>query len=78
MKEWQARHTKVEEELNALKPPPGIPGFGENKANTTVDNELLDDATHFGSPEKPRPMTEEEKVMAIKKVQDYAATSEAI
>ncbi|KAL9480268.1 hypothetical protein ACSS6W_005054 [Trichoderma asperelloides] len=28
-KEWQARYDKVEEELNALKPPPGMPGLGD-------------------------------------------------
>ncbi|PHH92504.1 hypothetical protein CDD83_7141 [Cordyceps sp. RAO-2017] len=77
-KEWQARHDKVEEELNALKPPPGMPGFDGAQANTTVDNELLDDATEVGSPEKPRPMTDEEKLAAIKKAQEEAATSEAI
>ncbi|KAM4055817.1 non-SMC mitotic condensation complex subunit 1, N-term domain-containing protein [Hirsutella rhossiliensis] len=77
-KEWQARHDKVEEELNALKPPPGMPGFGEDKANMTVDNELLDDATQVGSPEKPKPMTDDEKMAAIKKAQEESATSEAI
>ncbi|KAF7562950.1 hypothetical protein G7046_g1193 [Stylonectria norvegica] len=77
-KEWQARLDKVEEELNALKPPPGLPGFGDDKANTTVDNELLDEATQLGSPEKPRPMSEEDKVVAIRRAQEEAATSEAI
>ncbi|KFA60683.1 hypothetical protein S40285_05055 [Stachybotrys chlorohalonatus IBT 40285] len=77
-KEWQARRDKVDEELNALKPPPGMPGFGDDKANTTVDNELLDEATQIGSPEKPKPMTNEEKMEAIKKAQEEAATSEAI
>lgn len=77
-KEWQARLDKVDEELNALKPPPGMPGFGGEQANTTVDNTLLDDATQIASPEKPRVMTEEEKVEAIRKAQEQAATSEAI
>ncbi|KAI5460339.1 non-SMC mitotic condensation complex subunit 1 [Mariannaea sp. PMI_226] len=77
-KEWQSRLDKVDEELNALKPPPGLPGFGGENANTTVDNELLDDATQIASPEKPRPMTEEQKMEAIKKAQEEAATSEAI
>ncbi|KHN97462.1 condensin complex component cnd1 [Metarhizium album ARSEF 1941] len=77
-KEWQARHDKVEEELNALKPPPGMPGFGEDNDNTTADNELLDEATQVDSPQKPKTMTEEEKVAAIKKAQEEAATSEAI
>ncbi|KAJ4246238.1 condensin complex non-SMC subunit Cnd1 [Fusarium torreyae] len=77
-KEWQARLDKVQEELDALKPPPGVPGFGGEQANTTVDNELLDEATQLGSPQKPQQMTEEEKVAAIKKAQEEAATSEAI
>lgn len=77
-KEWQARLDKVDEELNALKPPPGMPGFGGDQANTTVDNELLDEATQIASPEKPKPMTEEDKVAAIRRAQEEAATSEAI
>lgn len=77
-KEWQSRLDKVDEELNALKPPPGMPGFGGDQANTTVDTELLDEATQIASPEKPRPMTEEQKAEAIRKAQEEAATSEAI
>ncbi|KAH7122942.1 armadillo-type protein [Dactylonectria macrodidyma] len=77
-KEWQSRLDKVEEELNALKPPPGMPGFGGENANTTVDNTLLDDATQIGSPMKPKQMTEEDKLEAIKQAQEQAATSEAI
>ncbi|CAH0026072.1 unnamed protein product [Clonostachys rhizophaga] len=77
-KEWQARYDKVQEELDALKPPPGIPGFGEENGNTTVDLTLLDDATQLASPGKPQPMTEEEKLEAIKKAREEAATSEAI
>ncbi|RKL21762.1 Condensin complex subunit 1 [Fusarium oxysporum] len=77
-KEWQARLDMVQEELDSLKPPPGVPGFGGDQANTTVDNELLDEATQLGSPQKPTQMTEEEKAAAIKKAQEEAATSEAI
>ncbi|VUC24391.1 unnamed protein product [Clonostachys rosea] len=77
-KEWQARYDKVQEEIDALKPPPGIPGFGEENGNTTVDPALLDDATQLASPEKPQPMTEEEKLEAINKAREEAATSEAI
>lgn len=77
-KEWQSRHDKVEEELNALKPPPGMPGFENDKANTTVDNTLLDEATQIGSPEKPKAMTEEDKIAAVRKAQEEAATGEAI
>ena len=76
-KDWQGRYDKVEEELNALKPPPGVPGFGgENQ--TAVDGELLDEATQIESPQKPKEMSEEEKAAAIKKAQEEAATSEAI
>ncbi|KAF7545944.1 hypothetical protein G7Z17_g8775 [Cylindrodendrum hubeiense] len=77
-KEWQSRLDKVEEELNALKPPPGVPSFGGENGNTTVDNTLLDDATQVGSPMKPKPMTEEDKIEAIRQAQEQAATSEAI
>ncbi|EHK40184.1 hypothetical protein TRIATDRAFT_80500 [Trichoderma atroviride IMI 206040] len=76
-KEWQARYDKVEEELNALKPPPGMPGFG-NAADTTVDNSLLDEATQLGSPEKPQQMTDQERFEAVQKAREEAATSEAI
>ncbi|KAK6206664.1 hypothetical protein QIS74_13152 [Colletotrichum tabaci] len=75
-KDWQARLDKVDEELNALKPPDGAPGLGEG-ANTTVDNELLDEATQIEqSPQKP--MTDEQKFEAVRKAREEAATSEAI
>ena len=77
-KEWQERHDKVEEELQALKPPPGMPGFGDEDATTTVDNQLLDEATQVESPQKPKEMSDEEKIAAIKKAQEEAATGEAI
>ncbi|GAB0134467.1 hypothetical protein EsDP_00002838 [Epichloe bromicola] len=77
-KEWQDRHDKAEEELNALKPPPGMPGFGGENGNTTVDNDLLDEATQINSPQKAKPMTDEERIAAVKKAQEEAATSEAI
>lgn len=78
-KDWQERLEKVESELSALKPPAGAPGLGEDRANATVDNELLDDATQIESPKKqPSEMTEEEKLAAIRKAQEDAATSEAI
>ncbi|KPA40752.1 condensin complex subunit 1 [Fusarium langsethiae] len=77
-KKWQARLDKVQEELDALRPPPGVPGFGSDQANTTVDNELLDEATQLGSPQKPTQMTEEDKAAALQKAQEEAATGEAI
>jgi condensin complex subunit 1 len=79
MKDWQARLEKVEAELDSLKPPAGAPGLGEDKANATVDNDLLDEATQLESPRKqPTQMTDEEKLEAIRKAQEEAATSEAI
>ncbi|KAL7945026.1 condensin complex component cnd1 [Trichoderma barbatum] len=69
-KEWQARWDKVEEELNALKPPPGMPGL--------VDQSLLDEATQIESPEKPKEMSDQERFEAVQKAQQEAATSEAI
>ncbi len=78
-KDWQERLEKVESELNALKPPVDAPGLDGDKANTTVDPALLDDATQLESPRKqPAEMTDEEKVAAIRKAQEEAATSEAI
>lgn len=74
-KEWQARLDKVDEELNALKPPEGAPGLGEG--HTIADNGLLDEATQM--PESPqKQMTEDEKAAIILKAQEDAATSEAI
>ena len=83
-KDWQERLDKVDSELNSLKPPVDAPGLDGDKANTTVDPALLDDATQIDvtqveSPRKqPAEMTDEEKVAAIRKAQEEAATSEAI
>ncbi|PMD42644.1 hypothetical protein L207DRAFT_457118 [Hyaloscypha variabilis F] len=77
-KEWNARLDAVDAELNALKPPAGTPGLVEGKADQTIDPGLVDDATviESGSPEKP--MTDEQKIAAVRKAQEDAATSEAI
>ncbi|KAK4235553.1 condensin complex subunit 1 [Achaetomium macrosporum] len=78
-KDWQERLEKVDAELNALKPPVDAPGLDGDKGNTTVDQELLDDATQIESPKKqPAEMTDEEKIAAVRKAQEEAATSEAI
>jgi condensin complex subunit 1 len=76
-KEWNARLDAVDAELNALKPPAGTPGLANTKADETVAG-LVDDATviESGSPEKP--MTDEQKIAAVRKAQEDAATSEAI
>ena len=73
-KEWNARLDTVDEELNALKPPAGTPGLAETK----VDAELLDDATQVASETPQKPMTGEQKIAAVRKAQEDAATSEAV
>lgn len=80
-KEWQERLDKVDQELDALKPPAGAPDMdSQGKADITVDEQLLDEATQVESPQKkdPTEMTDEEKTAAIQKAQEAAATSEAI
>lgn len=80
-KEWQERLDKVEQELDALKPPAGAPDMdSQGRADVTVDEQLLDEATQVESPQKkdPSQMTDEEKAAVIQKAQQEAATSEAI
>ncbi|KAI1194180.1 armadillo-type protein [Nemania serpens] len=78
-KDWQDRLDKVDAELNALKPPAGEPGLGEDKGDTTA---LVDEPTQvMDSPQKPAPaaeLSEEQQAAAIQKAQEAAATSEAI
>ncbi|KAH8592354.1 armadillo-type protein [Bisporella sp. PMI_857] len=74
LKEWSERLDKVDAELNALKPPANTPGLGETK----VDAALLDDATVVESDSPQKPMSDEQKIAAIRKAQEEAATSEAI
>lgn len=80
-KEWESRLEAVDAELNALKPPPETPGLAEvGVENAHVDSELLDDATQLpeDSPSKAPKMTEEQRMAAIKKAQEEAATSELL
>ncbi|KAK4136124.1 hypothetical protein BT67DRAFT_440265 [Trichocladium antarcticum] len=78
-KDWQQRLDRVDAELNALKPPVDAPGLDGDNGNTTVDQGLLDDATQIESPRKqPAEMTDEEKIEAVRRRQEEAATSEAI
>ncbi|KAI1170043.1 armadillo-type protein [Nemania sp. FL0916] len=75
-KDWQGRLDKVDAELNALKPPAGEPGLGEDKGDSTA---LVDEPTQImDSPQKPTEMSEEQQAAAIQKAQEDAATSEAI
>ena len=77
-KDWQARYDQVEAEINALQPPDDAPGMDEG-ANTTADDQLLDEATQIESPQKKdKPMSDEEKIEAVRKAREEAATSEAI
>ncbi|KIY02817.1 uncharacterized protein Z520_01282 [Fonsecaea multimorphosa CBS 102226] len=76
-KEWTERLEAVESQLDALKPPPESPGMARTAAGEEqVDQDLLDDATQ--AEEEPQEMTEEEKIAAVKKAQEEAATSEVI
>ncbi|WPH00516.1 putative subunit of condensin protein complex [Acrodontium crateriforme] len=77
--EWSERLEACETELNALQPPVDTPGLAEQTVvEPTVDEDLLDDATQV-SPEKQKPpMTEEEKMAAMEKAQQEAATAEAL
>ncbi|KAI9816571.1 MAG: Condensin complex subunit [Pycnora praestabilis] len=82
LKDWDVRLQAVETELGALKPPAGSPGLAEKQsaANTTVDEELLDEATQLDDEqpmEAPR-MTEEQKAEALRKAAEEVATSEVM
>ncbi|KAE8448239.1 hypothetical protein EG329_009669 [Mollisiaceae sp. DMI_Dod_QoI] len=75
-KEWTSRLETVDAELNALRPPADAPGLDGN--DKTVDPALLDEATVIESDSPQKPMSDEQKIAAIKKAQEEAATSEAI
>jgi condensin complex subunit 1 len=76
-KEWTARLDAVDVELNALKPSAGTPGLAD-KGNVTVDAALFDEATVIQSDSPQKPMSDEQKIAAVQKAQEDAATSEAI
>jgi condensin complex subunit 1 len=76
-KEWSDRLEVVQAQLDALQPPPDTPGLaGTANCGERADSNLLDDATQLESDRAPVAMTEEEKIAAIKKAQEDAATSE--
>ncbi|KAH7369679.1 armadillo-type protein [Rhexocercosporidium sp. MPI-PUGE-AT-0058] len=77
LKEWNSRLDTVDAELNGLKPPAETPGLVDT-TKTDVDPALLDDATVIQSDSPQKPMSDEQKIAAIKKAQEDAATSEAI
>ena len=77
-KEWESRLQAVESELNSLKPPADSPGLAEKRAraDVTVDDALLDEATVLEETPVAAPLTEEQRQAAIKKAEEEAATSE--
>ena len=75
LKEWNERLDKVDEELNALKPPANTPGLVDS---TKVDTALLDDATVMESDSPQKPPSNEQMLAAVEKAREEAATSEAI
>ncbi|ETN45362.1 uncharacterized protein HMPREF1541_09193 [Cyphellophora europaea CBS 101466] len=78
-KVWIQRVEDVDKQLDTLKPPPDTPGLAETaKGAEKVDNELLDEATRLQDEETGQEMTEEEKIEAVKKAQEEAATSEVL
>ena len=73
LRDWTTRLEAVDAELNALKPPAEAPGL----VDKTIDTQLLDDATEL--PQSPqKEMTDEQKIAAVQKAREEAATSEAI
>lgn len=69
----------VEAQINALQPPPDTPGLAETaNGEHKVDTDLLDDATQLGDTEPRTELTEEERIVAVKKSHETAATSEMI
>lgn len=75
-KDWDTRLQTVEAELGALKPPAGTPGLGA-KADATIDEGLVDDATQMGPDSPQKSLTEEQKQAIMRQAQEDAATSEA-
>jgi condensin complex subunit 1 len=77
-KEWTTRLTDTEERINALKPPDELQE--KPAGEQTVDETLLQDATQVESSESKElnEMTAEEKMAAVKKMQDEAATAQMV
>ncbi|KAI9787584.1 MAG: Condensin complex subunit [Geoglossum umbratile] len=78
-KDWEDKLRKVDANLAALKPPPGLAGE-QSAADVSVDEGLLDEVTEMdvSSPKRPAQMSEEEKVLAVQKATEEAATSAAL
>ncbi|KAF2478136.1 uncharacterized protein BDR25DRAFT_250737 [Lindgomyces ingoldianus] len=81
-KEWEKRLELCEAEINKLEPPQELQEH-PRPDERTVDETLLQDATqveneHAPEPKNPGEMTDEEKLAAIRKVQEKAATAEEL
>ncbi|KAI0999946.1 Condensin complex subunit 1 [Podosphaera aphanis] len=74
-KEWTARLEAVDAELKALKSKIDIPGLEEKEP---VDTELLDEATIVESESPHKTLSDEDKIAAIEKSKEEAATAETI
>jgi condensin complex subunit 1 len=78
-RQWTERLEAVESQLSALQPPPDTPGLAETAHGLQkVDDDLLDDAFHIEGQESGETMSEEQKIAAVKKATENAATSEMI
>jgi len=75
--DWNSRLDAVDAQLNALKPPPETPGLVD-KTTATVDPDLLDEATIMDIESQEKPMSDAQKIAAVRKAHEEAATSEAI
>lgn len=76
--QWSERLEACENEIASLKPPAGTPGLGERVENEqTVDESLLNEPTQVDKTQV-EPRTDEEKMAALEKAQEEAATAEAI
>ncbi|RMZ84271.1 hypothetical protein DV738_g765, partial [Chaetothyriales sp. CBS 135597] len=77
LKVWMQRLDDVDAQIEALTPPPQSPGLAKTARGTDqVDNELLDEATQIE--QEPKELSEEEKIEAVKRAQEEAATSEVL
>ena len=82
-KEWEERLQAVEAQLEALKPPVGSPGLGEQhrQADVPVDSTLLDDATSLQNPGEsvlPSTHAQQKQAAALRTAQEDAVTSELL
>lgn len=74
-RDWDERMQAVEDQIRALEPPKDLQ---EKQPDNTVDTALLDDETQVDRPSSPKPMTDEEKMEAIRKAQEDAARAEVM